>query len=133
MEDVRGLFLAGITLRRVCFLIMAAAAAALIVLKSDIKRVLPRMICVGTVLFFSTLAVLAGIISTDFSKYFVIFHKIFFNNDLWILDPTTDLLINIVPEPFFVDTAARIGLTYGIAVIAVFAACVFWIRKSKSK
>ena len=83
--------------------------------------------------FFTILALLAGIISTDFSKYFIIFHKIFFTNDLWILDPATDLLINIVPEPFFVDTAVRIAVTYGISVIAVFSACVIWLKKQKKQ
>lgn len=51
MEDVRGLFLAAITIRRICFLVMAACAALLIVLKAETKRILPRMICGGTVLF----------------------------------------------------------------------------------
>lgn len=133
MEDVRGLFLAAITIRRICFLVMAACAALLIVLKADTRRILPRMICGGTILFFSILALLAGIISTDFSKYFILFHKIFFTNDLWILDPSTDLLINIVPEPFFVDTAFRIAVTYGISVIAVFSACVLWLKKQKKQ
>ncbi|MDO4267392.1 MAG: TIGR01906 family membrane protein [Eubacteriales bacterium] len=129
MEDVRGLFLAAIAIRRACLALIAACVAALFLLKADVKRVLPGMLCAGTVLFFALLAVLAGIISTDFSKYFVVFHKIFFRNDLWLLDPSTDLLINIVPEPFFVDTAARIGITYGILVLAVFAACFFWLRR----
>ena len=133
MEDVRGLFLAAITIRRICFLVMAACAALLIVLKADTRRILPRMICGGTILFFSILALLAGIVSTDFSKYFILFHKIFFTNDLWILDPSTDLLINIVPEPFFVDTAFRIAVTYGISVIAVFSACVLWLKKQKKQ
>ena len=57
-----------------------------------------------------------GIISTDFSKYFIVFHKIFFNNDLWVLDPRTDMLINIVPEGFFFDTAARIALVFAVIV-----------------
>lgn len=52
MEDVRGLFLAAITIRRICFLVMAACAALLIVLKADTRRILPRMICGGTILFF---------------------------------------------------------------------------------
>ena len=82
-----------------------ACVALLVVLKADIRRVLPKMICAGSALFFAILAVLAGIISTDFNKYFIIFHHIFFNNDLWMLNPDTDLLINIVPEPFFMDTA----------------------------
>ena len=78
------------------------------------------MLCAGTVLFLGVTALLAGIISTDFTKYFIIFHKIFFTNDLWQLDPRTDLLINIVPEPFFMDTAARIGITFCLMTGACF-------------
>lgn len=133
MEDVRGLFLAAISIRRWCLALIAASIAALILLKADVKRVLPRTICAGTALFFSALALLAGIISTDFSKYFVVFHHIFFDNDLWILNPATDLLINIVPEPFFLDTAVRIGITYGIAVLAVFILCIWVMRRQKKQ
>lgn len=131
MEDVRGLFLAAIALRRGCLAVIAACVALLLALKADVKNVLPKMLCVGTGLFFAVLVVLAGIISTNFTKYFIIFHEIFFNNDLWMLDPRTDLLINIVPEPFFVDTAARIGLTYGISVAVVFAVCILILRRKK--
>lgn len=128
MEDVRGLFLAGLALRRICLGVIAAAILLLTVLKAEVKRVLPGMVCIGTVLFFITIAVLAAIISTDFTKYFIMFHKIFFRNDLWMLDPRTDLLINIVPEPFFVDTAARIALVFAGSVAATFACCVTWLR-----
>lgn len=133
MEDVRGLFLAAIAIRRGCIGAILAALALLVLLKADVKRVLPRMLCAGTVLFFAVLAVLAGIIASDFSKYFVIFHEIFFNNDLWLLDPTTDLLINIVPEPFFMDTAARIGITFGVCVAVVFALCAAVIMHQKKR
>lgn len=131
MEDVRGLFLAAIAIRRGCLIAIVAGILLLLALKADIKRVLPSTICAGTLLFFAALSALALIISTNFTKYFVIFHEIFFSNDLWILDPSTDLLINIVPEPFFVDTAARIGFTYGISVILVFLLCTLWRRFSR--
>lgn len=131
MEDVRGLFLAAIAIRRGCIVTIIAALALLVILKADIKRVLPRMLCAGTVLFFAVLAVLTGIIASDFSRYFVVFHHIFFNNDLWLLDPATDLLINIVPEPFFMDTAARIGITFAVCVAVVFAVCILIIRRQK--
>ncbi len=133
MEDVQGLFLAAIAIRRICLILFIAALLLLAVLKADIKRVLPRMISIGTLLFFGLLAVLAAIISRDFSRYFVIFHMIFFNNDLWILDPRTDLLINIVPEPFFMDTAARIAVTFGICMTTVFAACLFIILQQRKE
>ena len=131
MEDVRGLFLAALLIRRICIGLAAACLLALYLLKARIKRVLPKSICIGTGLFFALVCVLAGVISTNFTKYFILFHHIFFNNDLWILDPSTDLLINIVPEPFFMDTALRIGLTFGISVFVIFLICLSILRKQK--
>lgn len=126
MEDVRDLFVAAIMLRRIGMAVIASAVALLVLLKARISWILPRAICVGTGLFFGLTGVLAGIISTNFTKYFIIFHHIFFSNDLWLLDPDTDLLINIVPEPFFIDTAIRIGLTFGCSVAVVFGLCLVW-------
>lgn len=132
MEDVQGLFLKALTLRRLCLL---TAAGCLLILftccRQTVRTVLPRALCAGTGLFFLLTALLAGIISTNFTKYFIIFHKIFFSNDLWILDPRTDLLINIVPEPFFVDTAARIAVTFALMTAFLFGICIFFIKKEK--
>lgn len=133
MVDVQHLFLAAIAIRRICAVIILLSIALLWRTKADIKRLLPRMLCIGTALFFALTAALAAIISTDFTKYFILFHRIFFTNDLWILDPSTDLLINIVPEPFFVDTAARIGVTFAAATILLFAICIFFIRRTPEK
>ena len=136
MEDVRGLFLGGLALRRISLGLIVACVILLLLLKADIRRVLPKMICIGSALFFAVLAVLAGIISTDFNQYFIMFHHIFFNNDLWMLNPDTDLLINIVPEPLFFDTAARIAMTYGVSVLTVFAICfiiLYYYRKKQEK
>lgn len=129
MEDVRSLFIGAIALRRVCILLTAASVLLLLLTKANLRRLLPRALCMGTGLFFAIAAILTGIISTDFTKYFTIFHEIFFNNDLWILDPRTDLLINIVPEPFFVDTAVRIALLFGSSVLLLFIVCSYFIWK----
>lgn len=134
MEDVRGLFLGGLALRAIC---LAAAAACFLMLfflhRKELIKILPKMLCIGTGIFFAAALLIAGIISTDFSKYFVVFHKIFFSNDLWILDPSTDMLINIVPEPFFMDTALRIGITFGIITVIFFGINLFlWRMSSRS-
>ena len=131
MADVRNLFLGGLALRRLGLLLAVASIALLAVLKVPLKRLLPRMLCAGTVLFLAVTALLAGIISTDFTKYFIIFHKIFFTNDLWLLDPRTDLLINIVPEPFFMDTAAHIGITFCLMTGALFLICLACILQDR--
>ena len=65
MEDVRGLFLGGLALRRISLGLIVACVILLLLLKADIRRVLPKMICIGSALFFAVLAVLAGIISTE--------------------------------------------------------------------
>ena len=56
-------------------------------------------------------------IQSDFTQYFTYFHEIFFNNDLWLLDPKTEILIQMMPEPFFIKAAIGIGLYYGSSLI----------------
>lgn len=133
MEDVRGLFVGALRLRLGLLVFLAVALIVLKLLRTAFYWVLPRAICAGTGLFIAAVALLAGIISTDFTKYFTIFHEIFFNNDLWILDPRTDLLINIVPEPFFVDTAAYIATLFGGTLLLMFVSAVVVIRIQKLK
>lgn len=123
MEDVQGLFIGGLWLRRIGILITLCFASLAYFWghKSSerteaLKRLIPKSLCIGTGAVFAVALVLIGIISTDFTKYFIVFHKIFFNNDLWVLDPRTDMLINIVPEGFFFDTAARIALVFAVIV-----------------
>lgn len=130
MEDVRELFLGGLLIRRICMGTAAVCLILLAVLKASFGKVVPRAVCVGTGLFFALVCGLAALISTDFTKYFIIFHHIFFDNDLWLLDPRTDLLINIVPEPFFMDTAARIAILFAGSVILIFFLCLLIIRRS---
>ncbi len=131
MEDVRGLFLGALAIRQGCMLLMIMVILLFLLMRVKIGQVLPRMVCIGTTLFFAVSVLIAMVVSSDFSKYFVVFHKIFFNNDLWILDPRTDLLINIVPEPFFMDTALRIAAVFGCSVIAVFLLSALWAWRTK--
>ena len=131
MEDVRGLFLGGLMVRRICIAAALMCLLLLVLLKARIRRVLPGAVCGGTGLFFALICGLAALISTDFTRYFIIFHQIFFDNDLWILDPETDLLINIVPEPFFMDTAGRIALVFAIPVLIIFLLCLFLLLRNR--
>ena len=88
------------------------------------------IISVGDFLLCMGISLILGLImSTDFTRYFTIFHQIFFDNDLWILNPATDLLINIVPEPFFMDTALYIGLVFGIFLLIVLVVSTVYCRK----
>lgn len=51
-------------------------------------------------------AILGGLGSINFDKTFVIFHSIFFPGKTnWIFDPNVDVVINILPEVFFMRCA----------------------------
>ena len=55
------------------------------------------------------LPIITGLfLAIDFDTAFVIFHKIFFNNDYWLFDPKTDPIINILPSTFFLHCALMI-------------------------
>lgn len=55
-----------------------------------------------------------------FDSLFYAFHLVAFRNDLWLLDPTRDLLIQLMPTPFFMDYARTILIAFacGLAVLA---------------
>lgn len=72
--------------------------------------------------------ILIILMSIDFYKYFTVFHEIFFANDLWLLDPVTDRLINIFPQDFFTDMAFSISYMY-IGEMAAILVCSLLILK----
>lgn len=53
-------------------------------------------------------SIVAIALAIDFDTAFVVFHKIFFNNDYWLFDPITDPIINILPASFFLHCALLI-------------------------
>jgi len=88
---------------------------------------------IGFGAFFAVIGAIALLLVSDFNRYFTLFHEIFFNNDLWLLNPATDLMINLVPEQFFFDTAITIGLIFlGGALVMTAAAMLGWMRLRKS-
>lgn len=119
MVDVQELFLAGMSFRWMCIVFAAVAGFAFYQ-----KKVCDKFlggIQWGVGLFLASVASLSLLMMQNFTKYFIQFHLIFFDNDDWILDPRTDLLINIVPEGFFRDTA------FLIAGIFLATAAILWI------
>lgn len=54
----------------------------------------------------------------DFKKAFIVFHKIFFDNNYWLFDPYTDPIINALPEELFLAYALIIVGILTVQVIA---------------
>jgi integral membrane protein (TIGR01906 family) len=92
---------------------------------------LGKTLLYGPLFTYSILILLAILASTDFNKYFTYFHYIFFSNDLWLLNPNTDLMIQMLPEPFFMGMAIRIMLSFLILLSIIQIVGYLYKRKGK--
>ncbi len=133
MVDVKNLFLGGLDLRLGAGSVFVAATVILVFSKADWKRILPQSFVFGLAGFIGLMGVFALLCISDFTKYFTIFHEIFFDNDLWILDWRTDLLIRMLPEGFFADMVIRIGSIFIGFLIFFLLGSIFVLRKQKNK
>lgn len=133
MEDVRNIFWGGIKSRNIASIIVIVGVIILMYSKAKWKILLAKWY-MGITSIMILVGVGTGyIFSKDFSKYFVKFHEVFFDNDLWLLDPDTDLMIRMLPEGFFVDFSVRIGIFVTIALVVSFMASFFVYRSQRNK
>ena len=73
-------------------------------------------------------AVLGILIGLNWDQFFVTFHHIFFNNDYWIFSPSTDPVITILPDTFFLHCAVMI-----LGLVVLGSVLCFVIYKSLKK
>ena len=78
-----------------------------------------------------TIGLLVAAISTDFNRAFRTFHKLFFRNDMWLLDPDEDWVIRLLPEGFFLDMCISIAIAFAISLLVVLGGCSLWLHLTK--
>ena len=69
-------------------------------------------------------------IAIDFDRAFVIFHKIFFNNDYWIFDPNKDPIILTLPDTFFLHAALII---ISLVLVGSLLLILLYLKLTKGK
>lgn len=104
------------------FGLIVLAATLFLPAKWRINPFVPLLVGMG--LGILALAALGCYAYFDFSGFWTAFHGVLFSNDLWILNPSTDYLIRLVPEPFFFATCMKIILQWGLVLAAAFAAII---------
>ena len=110
--DCKALF----DLNATVLLLSAATVIAILLLKKRGKVELCTLNSYHPIFYSGLLAilipaVLGMLISVDFDRAFVIFHKIFFpGKDNWTFDPRYDEIIMVLPEEFFRNCAILIGV-----------------------
>lgn len=125
MSDVRSLFRLAVWLCVGC----AAVCAAGMLLARRQNR--PRSAGAGALAGAGVWVVIGLTVCfaarSDFFGLFFSFHERVFANDLWQLDPRTDLLIRLMPTGFFGAFAAAVG---GLWAVCLLAALIAGVRMS---
>lgn len=133
MGEVRELFLGGIALRRMACILLIVLCVILFATEKKWQVMLAGMFQKTLGIFCILVLFLGAVITMNFSECFVIFHEIFFDNDLWIFDSRTDFMIRMLPEGFFYDMVIRIGVIFIISLVLLFVGSVFLKKKVKDK
>lgn len=134
MVDVRGLYHFAMILRNICMILFVVSIIYLIVrLKKDMLTLFSISFMKSAVLIAVFMSMLAGWAFVDFDAFWTTFHHIAFRNDLWLLNPATDLMINLFPSDFFFQLVFRIVAVFGTSFIAIFAGCYLYLRSQLKK
>jgi len=118
MEDVQALIQ--------FFLRMQLIAAAVVVVRLAFAILVDRSaVPLGRDMLWSTglmvgLVILVGVLSLlDFDALWTRFHQVAFRNDLWQLDPNSDYLIMLFPEPFWFAATIRMATSVALQTALV--------------
>lgn len=130
MVDVLALFDAGRRIRLV-MLVAGLALAFLGGFKAAWRTHALRMMARAVISWLALIAGVAAFVALDFNRAFILFHRLLFQNDLWLMDES-QLMIRMMPESFFVAVAGHIALFVGIGLIALIVIGAILSRRRKS-
>lgn len=134
MVDVKNLFSKANLTRNVSLVSLIAILILLYAMfgKSAKLGFLKSFIAVSSATYLS-LGILYLFAMLEFTLFWDLFHRLTFDNYLWLLDPRTDILIQMVPEQFFYNAVMRIMFYFVIALLVPTLASLLYIFSIRRK
>ncbi|KMT20940.1 TIGR01906 family membrane protein [Clostridium cylindrosporum] len=135
MKDVKNLFLTSKYILILCILLILISTFMYIkktksiysLLGKSIKYFIYTTIIIFLFLYFAFI---------NFSESFIVFHKLLFSNDYWLLDESTSIIINIMPEDFFLAHAANVGkifITLSVLFIVIILVILKFMKRNSKE
>lgn len=119
MRDVKSLMRAVFRLNEASLAILLVYTGAVVLWSRErTPRDLARYSLFGVALGVVVVGVVGAFAVTGFDAAWNRFHEIAFRNDLWVLDPKKDRLIQMFPEPFWREMTFVVG---GLTLVEAFA------------
>ena len=129
MIDVKNLYQNAMSVRNVLLITsIVLLAVGLYLSKERYIRFIYDGYKTGVSFLLLIIVCIAVIAIMDFNAFWLQFHYLFFTNDLFLLDPNTEILINMVPEQFFTDLVFRIIAMF-ISSLSVFYLLLRYLYK----
>jgi integral membrane protein (TIGR01906 family) len=114
LKDVKNLYILDWTVQIVTFFILSASVLLMLFLLKEKWLLIIKGIFWGSGVTLALMVFLAFWSLFGFEQLFVLFHRLSFTNEFWILDPSKDYLIMLFPGEFFYDIAL-----FGFAAIVL--------------
>jgi len=96
-------------------------------------RSLARLSLLGVALGVVVIGAIGAFVVAGFDQAWTTFHELLFRNDLWQLNPDTDRLIQMFPEPFWEETTYIIGImTFAEATAIVVLSTAYLLLSRQS-
>lgn len=131
MVDVRALYQAW---RGVMYAGLAALSALLAALAVKRTRALAwRGLWLAWTALLALSLVLGAWVLADFNSFWTNFHYLFFDNELWLMDPAVCRMIRICPIELFYGIVVRTGAVFLTAFGLLPAVCALAVKKSARK
>lgn len=131
MVDVRALYQAWRTVMW-CGLAALALLLALLLVKSCRAAVFRALGLAWIVL--GVAAVVLGVwVLVDFNSFWTGFHYLFFDNDLWLMDPAVCRMIRICPLELFYGIVVRMGSAFLTAFGVIPAVCAILYKRKERR
>lgn len=132
MVDVKALYDGVMNLRLASLLILVGGFIHLIVkMKQEALVFVAERFSKTAVCFALIIGFLGVYIYVDFNGFWTNFHQLFFTNDLWLLDSSTDFMINMFPEELFFDMVLRITFFFIVPFILCIVLCLTYLKKER--
>lgn len=129
MVDVQDIFMNVKLIKNIFFGISLALFTMSIINKDIFDVVMGKTVIRNAI---NVLVIVIGLVViyaiVDFSKFWITFHELLFTNDLWLLDPRTDRMINMFPEVFFNTMVMQIILIFVISLALISIGYILFYR-----
>ena len=133
MRDVKELLHAVYRVQEGTFLyLFTFSTVGFLILGSEFSERIRRLFFAGTVFIYGTMGVVGLVSLVGFNLLFRWFHEVSFNNDFWILDPSTSFLVRLFPQGFWLESTLLLGmatLAESGGIVALIALAGWWQRR----